>query len=324
MREKKQEDSRKWIWIRAAISIAIICILLWNIDIKQLFHAFLQAKISFWALAFLLMVCEQVLMALSWNVLLQAKGYKIPLIRMFYIFLMGNFFGIMLPSSAGADAVKGYAVFKHIDDGIDTASSLILFRVMGVGVLLIIAAISVLGFSDLFAGDRIIFIVLGLLLLFGLFFLLLSLRAVRNLLKKSLNVKYIGKIGDIALKLYDSIIDYKNHRTALGKVLFISLGIQASRILAIYMIGLSIGITLSLKYYMIIVPIVIVVTLIPISLAGLGVRETIFIYLFKQIGFSSTAAFTLSILTFLIILLLSLAGGVIYLFKGFSPSKEKE
>ncbi len=323
--QAEQEEGRKWVWVwlRAGISIAIICILLWRIDIKQLFQAFLQAKVSLWGVAFLFMVLEQALMALAWNVLLQAKGYKIPFIRMFDIFLMGNFFGLALPSSAGADAVKGYAVFKHIDDGVNTVSSLILFRVLGVGLLITIATICVLTFGSLFGDDKIVFIVLGLMFFFILFFVFLSLRIVRELLKKTLNYKYLRKIGDFALRLYDSIIEYKKYRSALGKVLLISLGIQASRILGIYVIGLSIGITLSFKYYMIIVPIVIVVTLIPITVAGLGLREVSFIYLFEQIGFSSTAAFTLSILTDLIILLISLIGGAIYLIKGFSPSKEK-
>jgi len=318
-----QEEGRKSIWLRAGISIAIICILLWRIDLKQLFLAFLQAKASLWVAAFLLMVIEQALMAVAWNVLLQARGHRIPFVQMFYIFLMGNFFGFMIPSSAGADAVKGYAVFKKIKDGVETVSSLILFRVMGIGVLLTIATISVLVFSNLFAGDKILFIVLALMFLFLLFLFLLYFPVIRELLKKSLDWKYIRKIGDIALRLYNSIIDYKNYRPALGKVLIISLGIQASRILAIYMLGLSIGITLSLKYYLILVPIVAVVTLIPITIAGLGVREGAFMYLFSQVGFSRTAGVTLSLLTFFILALISLAGGIIYFLKGFSTLKEK-
>jgi uncharacterized protein (TIRG00374 family) len=323
MVENEQEERKKWVWLRAGISIAIICILLWRIDIKQLFQAFLQAKVSLWGVAFLLMVLEQGLMALAWNVLLRAKGYQIPFNRMFYIFLMGNFFGLVLPSSAGSDAVKGYAVFKHIDDGVNTISSLLIFRVLGIGMLITIASICVLVFGSLFRDDKIVFIVLGLLFLFVLFFVFLSLKIVRNLLKKTLSYKYLRKIGDFSLRLYDSIIEYKKYRSAIGKVLLISLGIQASRILAIYVVGLSIGITLSLQYYLIIVPVVIVITLIPVTVAGLGLREISFIYLFEQIGFSSTAAFTLSILIDLIILLLSLIGGVIYFIKGFSPTKEK-
>jgi uncharacterized protein (TIRG00374 family) len=323
MVEKEQEERKKWVWLRAGISIAIICILLWRIDIRQLFQAFLQAKVSLWGVAFLLMVLEQGLMALAWNVLLRAKGYQIPFNSMFYIFLMGNFFGLALPSSAGSDAVKGYAVFKQIDDGVNTVSSLILFRVLGIGLLITIASICVLVFGSLFRDEKIVFIVLGLMFLFVLFFVFLSLRIVRNLLKKTLNYKYLRKIGDFSLRLYDSIIEYKKYRSALGKVLLISCGIQASRILGIYVVGLSIGITLSIQYYMIIVPVVIVITLIPVTVAGLGLREISFIYLFEQIGFSGTAAFTLSILIDLIILLLSLIGGVIYFIKGFSPTKEK-
>jgi uncharacterized protein (TIRG00374 family) len=181
----------------------------------------------------------------------------------------------------------------------------------------------VLVFGSLFRDEKIVFIVLGLLFLFVLFFVFISLRIVRNLLKKTLNYKYLRKIGDFSLRLYDSIIEYKKYRSALGKVLLISCGIQASRILGIYVVGLSIGITLSIQYYMIIVPVVIVITLIPVTVAGLGLREISFIYLFEQIGFSGTAAFTLSILIDLIILLLSLIGGVIYFIKGFSPTKEK-
>jgi uncharacterized membrane protein YbhN (UPF0104 family) len=52
--------------------------------------------------------------------------------------------------------------------------------------------------------------------------------------------------------------------------------------------------------------------MVPISLAGLGVREGIFIYLFTRIGVSQEAALSLSLLFFFVTLLVSVLGGIEY------------
>ncbi|MEE9543049.1 MAG: lysylphosphatidylglycerol synthase domain-containing protein, partial [Thermodesulfobacteriota bacterium] len=55
-----------------------------------------------------------------------------------------------------------------------------------------------------------------------------------------------------------------------------------------------------------------VASMVPISLAGLGVREGIFIYLFTKIGTSQEEALSLSLLFFFATLIISIIGGIEY------------
>ncbi|MCK4822914.1 flippase-like domain-containing protein, partial [bacterium] len=65
-------------------------------------------------------------------------------------------------------------------------------------------------------------------------------------------------------------------------------------------------------YFFLFVPIISVLTMLPISLNGIGIREGAFVFFFTKVGISSAQALSMSILTYTIVLLASLIGGLIY------------
>jgi uncharacterized membrane protein YbhN (UPF0104 family) len=82
-----------------------------------------------------------------------------------------------------------------------------------------------------------------------------------------------------------------------------------------YLAGLSVGIQLSLPFWLSFSPIVLVATALPISFSGLGVREYLFVLFLGTIGHvESERALAASFVVFSIILIVSLLGGVLYIF----------
>jgi uncharacterized membrane protein YbhN (UPF0104 family) len=68
--------------------------------------------------------------------------------------------------------------------------------------------------------------------------------------------------------------------------------------------------------YIVIMPVIILITLLPISIAGLGVRELGFVYLFGQVGMPAEIALSLSLLTRLLTILLAVPGAWFYARRG--------
>jgi uncharacterized membrane protein YbhN (UPF0104 family) len=84
-----------------------------------------------------------------------------------------------------------------------------------------------------------------------------------------------------------------------------------------YVLGLSLRDRVSIWYYFLFVPITSIVTLLPVSFAGLGVREGAYVFLFTQAGMPQETALSLSLLVYVVsIFAPGLIGGVIYVLKG--------
>ena len=84
-------------------------------------------------------------------------------------------------------------------------------------------------------------------------------------------------------------------------------------VVSYWLIGLSIGIDLSLLAYFAIVPIVVVVTNLPISLGGIGLREGAAVALLMQFGVDQSLA-TANAMGYLgVLLVTSLPGGLVLL-----------
>ena len=81
---------------------------------------------------------------------------------------------------------------------------------------------------------------------------------------------------------------------------------------AVALLGAGIGIKLPLPFYFVSLPLVILITLIPISFNGIGVREGAFIYFFGLKGVGAEPALGLGLLFFSVQVALSLIGGMAY------------
>ena len=117
--------------------------------------------------------------------------------------------------------------------------------------------------------------------------------------------------------IFDYCTLHGYNAAAVGKTLGVSLVFNITLITMNYLIGLSLGAKISIWYYFLFVPITSIVTLLPISFAGLGVREGAYVLFFTQAGMARETALSLSLLVYVVsIFTPGLIGGIIYVLKG--------
>jgi glycosyltransferase 2 family protein len=123
--------------------------------------------------------------------------------------------------------------------------------------------------------------------------------------------------------LMDGAALYLRDRRGLIAVTILSLVVQVANIVIAWLVGQGLGLQVPPLYYGVLIPLVSVLTLLPISLNGMGLREGGTVLLLAPLGIESAPAVTLSLLIFAVYTAASLAGGVVYLF-GSSPRFEPE
>jgi hypothetical protein len=120
-------------------------------------------------------------------------------------------------------------------------------------------------------------------------------------------------IGQRLDRMIDSLHAFTSCRAILWQCFALSMICQVLGILAAYSLAWTINLKLAPVYFFMILPMIWIITMVPLSINGLGVREGV------VVGISDSAALLLSFLNFSQMIVLGLVGGIIYLVGQVSP-----
>jgi uncharacterized protein (TIRG00374 family) len=307
--------------LKILISVALLIILFFKINFKELAITLSSVKPLFLVLPFLIFVFQHWLIAFSWYIILKAQKHNVSLSIVLQIHFIGNFWGMFLPTSIAMDIIRAYNLSKHLTNGVDAASSMFFLRVVGFLILFVLALIVSIVFYPMIEDKSIIFVIVLSSLLFISLVTAIFSRIFRELFEKILNFFKLIGVKKKLLYFYNSTLKLSSNRNILLKIILISLIVQAIGILGFFLVGVSLSLPVNILYYFLYFPIIQVIILIPISIAGIGVRESAIVYFFSQIGTTRPEAFSLSILIFGHAVAIALLGGVIYWISAISWKK---
>jgi hypothetical protein len=114
---------------------------------------------------------------------------------------------------------------------------------------------------------------------------------------------------------------YRSRPALLGFVLALSVGVQVLRVFQAYLLSEAMDLGTSLLYFFCFVPPILIITMLPISVSGLGTTNLAYVALFSQVGMDPDGAFVLSVLILALGVVGNLPGGVIYAREGFSSTE---
>jgi len=92
---------------------------------------------------------------------------------------------------------------------------------------------------------------------------------------------------------------YRSNTSLLCKTFFYSLIIQMLSFIAVFVLARDLALQIDFVTIMLNLPVIVLITLLPISVSGIGVRESAFIWLFGLAGVAAEKAMALSLLWFL-------------------------
>jgi uncharacterized protein (TIRG00374 family) len=253
------------------------------------------------------------LMALRWIELLAAltPGSRPRIASVMRIFFVSSFVSNFVPSVA-ADMYRAYALSRHDVRLAESTASVLMDRVLGVLSMTIVGA-AALALVPLEGASRGIAVSLAAAFAgcaaAGL--VVFSERIAATLTRMASAIPS-SAVRRVAASLTDAVRRYAHHRDALARVLVMSIGVQAIRILQAWCLGEALGIVLPLPAYFAIMPVILLIMQVPITINGLGTTQVAFVTLFGASGVSAPAATALSILFLVLGVIGSLPGGVLY------------
>jgi uncharacterized protein (TIRG00374 family) len=302
--------------LKVLASLVLIVLLLSQIGFQQVMVVFSQANMYYWLLGLGISLLGVVIRTLRWQILLGALGINVATTELVQLNFIGLLFSSILPTRIGGDVAKIYELSKDGKRVVESINTIFVDGAMGLVVAQFMATMAaVLGHK--LVSSEVLIITTGLLFsgLFGVW-LLTQERLWELVLGKArfLNSWEDGRWTERIRRFYKAFRGYD--RDSILRALGVSFVLYVTRILSIYLVGLALGADVSPLYFFIFVPIVSLVTMIPISLNGLGVRELSYVTLFSQAGVTEQVAFSIALSIYAFSVIAGLIGGGLYLLRG--------
>jgi hypothetical protein len=304
--------------VRLALSLILLILLFGMIDRQALLDVFLNIRPVYYIGGVLLYLGVIGLSAIRWQLILQTAGEPVNLWRLVVINFVGSFFNIFLPTAAGGDLARMYELSNSSRAGAHNVSSVLLDRLIGLASLVIIALVAVMVGFQYVASYAISLMVIGLTLAmivgWALFFNRRFMRQFRWTFRLPVMIKAEAKIR----QLYDSLHDLQQQPRLMLSTFIFSFIVQMLNVVSAILIARALGIQVSALYFFIFYPITWVITMIPLSVNGLGLREGAFLFLFGQVGVTSSEAVALSLLVYSTHICSGILGGLLFLHSSFT------
>lgn len=274
--------------LKLAVSVAAIWWVLSNISFTEVLSVFASANLWYLALSLLLIALSFVLSGFRQNLSFRSTGAHISPILNLKLFWLGLFYNLFLPSGIGGDGVKVYLVNKYRQNGVKK----------NIGVMLVnrVAGLVAIGMITItlyyISGDE---FKIGWPGWFCIPALYLFYYFVLKIFLKSFVPVHAGLFGwSMLLQLVQ-----------LVAALFILFAFKQHA---------------NISEYLFLFFLSAVATAIPITIGGVGLRETAFVLLTRLLNLNSTLAVALSVMFFLLSAIVSL-GGIYWVF--FPPFRKE-
>ena len=296
----------KWGWlIRVFITVAILILIFRNIEFSNVKDIILDANISLLILAILFQLLSTLLAGYRWGRVMKKMDFGQRSDFYMRSYFKGSFFNQGLPTSIGGDAIRVLDVASNGHRKRDAFIGVFIDRVLGLAGLLILNLVANYFLPGLLPDN--LSLMINVIVASGLigFICFIYIHKI-----KALN---IGRLFNYILRISERLNKILHDARSISFHLVIGILIHLFSIINIYLVGQSVGLEYDLLTMAVIVPPVILLTLIPISLAGWGIREGAMIGLFGLIGAAQANILSMSIIYGIILIIASLPGLYTYL-----------
>ena len=133
--------------LKNIVALIIIAGLLSLVDVGEILNSFTSLSLSQISYLMFISVVLIYVSALKWSLFLTSFAHRVPVLRLFNLYVVGYFVNLLLPSFLGGDAVRSWYVGKKVGQH-EAAASTILERYTGFAAMILLA-VSFMWFVDL-------------------------------------------------------------------------------------------------------------------------------------------------------------------------------
>ncbi len=260
----------------------------------------------------------------QWKLLLEKQGVHMKYGKLLKLYHVGLFFNNFMPGNVGGDAKKVYDI--RVQGGQDTVgagfTATVFDRLFGLFfITLFTLAVGVLFFVHDAEQRAFIWPSIWIFLGFCVMFAGLLSRRIGKFFCRMVGKALPEKFETRLLRMFDRFQKFRSKKLWIN-IACLSTVTQSLRILVHFFCGIAVGVDLSMSWYFYYIPLVAIVSALPISIGGFGPRELLAQSLFARAGVPGLESVVIQLLAYFVSLVLSLFGAVVFL-KGQKPVPAK-
>jgi uncharacterized protein (TIRG00374 family) len=300
------------LFLRIFISGSILTYLVAIVEWERVLYILPKLRYQFVWQAFFLIFFSIFFMSIRWTLILKKFDIHQPILSSLTFYLIGGFYSIILPGTIGGDIVRlGLSAQKHGEAKMLIATSIVFERFCGLLALFMLSLASIYFFSLNFLGSdknlSLIIVTLSVIFAVGLVCLVFVSKAMPETLFQKWNKTesvFMQRITLIANKLKGLPV------SVFLTILLFSFCAHFIDIGGSFLLAKALNIDQPFTFFLQIMPLVYVITILPVSLGGLGVREGALVFFMVRIGVLESDAILLSFLIYLTRIAVGVVGGL--------------
>ena len=307
-------------WIRVVVCLALLSFLFFKLDMTSLVQAARHVSAHWvWLIVGLGMTFLGLMAgAVRWKVILDTQGIHLSTAATLRIYFIGQFFNAFLLGACGGDVARAYYVARgQTGRRAEAAATIIVDRAIGLFCTILFACVMILIRMHVFldhTGPR----DTGFMMIF---FLLAAMLAVVALFSKNVfehfrffqAIENTTRIGPLIRRAYDVFFLCRKKHRMLATSAALSMASLVFLTLACWDFGQALELDVELLDYLALFPVITVLMSVPLTPGALGVRESLFVSLFRSVMVDKPHALVMSLLVYAGGLFWSLVGGALYL-----------
>ena len=304
--------------ILSLIGIALFVIILSRIDLGALFNIFLHINILFLAIALLVNCVAIILKSLKWKIIVNSVKPGFSLTESIKVFFVGFSFSTITPAKLG-DFIKVLYINDEQCTLGKSISTVVIDRLIDIILLFSIAVVGIYVFS-IYYHIEILSISTIILILAGIFaglYIVLNRPLLSIVLKPFFTVFVPTHLKNKVSQYYDDffrgLFTFYHDRSRFISSIGVGIISWIPPFVYGYLLALSLGIDPGILFFVLVIPVISLLDLLPISISGIGTRDMALIFLFNLKGISPEQAVAFSLLyLFMSYWLIALIGVVVY------------
>ncbi|MGZ9157987.1 MAG: lysylphosphatidylglycerol synthase transmembrane domain-containing protein [Nitrospira sp.] len=301
--------------LRLAASAFLLLLLFRQVSMEEIASRF-DTLMEYWPLLAIAVFLPGVGIALSayrWKILLSALGGNVSTTFLVKGILVGGFFNQLLPSTVGGDVARAWWIGSAFGSSVLNLTVVVVDRVVGLVGICAVALIAASMRPDIAASVPVVWAVV---LIVGLIFVLLFVpahRKVRRWGHRLFRLPMLRALYEKATIAHQGLQGLRAAKGHLLGALGLSILLQIEMVILFAVLAMAMGMTISTGELAVVVPLVTLVTLLPISVNGIGLREASLALLGAHFGLTPADAISLAWTVLFLQMLYALIGGCVYL-----------
>jgi glycosyltransferase 2 family protein len=297
-------------FLKIAISAGLIYWILRGTHLSEIFTAVREASLALLVLAFSLHLMGFTLSAYRWRILLRSRGTDASIRFLVESYIVGMFFNNFLPSTIGGDIYRTYDSWRLGQSKSGALAVVFVDRFLGLLALMLFALLALLNTNQLTASIPYLSVWLGLGMLGIVIFIWLIFSPSRWLADFISTIKL--PFGSKIQAIVAAFLAFKGERNVLVKALILSILLQVNVVVHYFFIARSLSLPIPFLSFFLIIPVATVITMLPISVNGIGVRENVYIFFFAAFAVSRPEAVAFAWIAYGMLVLQGILGGILY------------